>query len=68
MVGRHRKGDKANRGNGGSGIPEPKARYRVEYHDENGEFASLVAATAVERDEIVKDLRRRKLQYHVVNL
>lgn len=64
---RHRKGDDTNRGNGGK-IPEVRIRHRVEYHDENGTFATVDCVSTLGKSEIVDDLKRRGLAYHVVNL
>ena len=63
---KHRKGDEVNRGNGGK-IPEVRIRHRVEYHDEEGKFASVDCVSTLAKSEIVEDLKRRKLAYHVVN-
>lgn len=64
---RHRKGSDKDRGGGGK-IPEIRLRYRVEYHDEDGKFATVDCVSTLAKNEAVKDLQRRGLAHHVVNL
>lgn len=65
---KHRKGDKSNRGQGGS-TPDPsKIRWRVEWHDEDGKSWSEAFNSRVAVDDKVAALRKRGLQYHIVNV
>lgn len=59
-----RSGDKSQRGTGGK-MPEPKARFRVEYRDERGRPVSKVFGSAKDVDFLIADLRKRKLGFNV---
>lgn len=62
---RHRKGDKF-RGQGGSTPNPDRIRWRLEWHEGGPQSEAFNSRTAL--DDRINDLRKRGLQYHVVNV
>jgi hypothetical protein len=70
MVGRHRrgKGKDETRNKDQNGTEKVVARWRVEWHDERGKFHSEQHGASIVLDQLIDDLKRRKLQYFVTKI